>query len=230
MPIPVLIIDDEKDVVKAMRDTLVKENFEVSAAYTGESGIKTATSQVPQLIILDLRLPDKTGFEVCQELKKNAATEHIPIIMVTTRSSDTEKIVGLEVGADDYITKPFNPLELLARIKAVLRRSQKKPAKISPEISHGPIRLSQDARSVLVNNKPVTLTRKEFDLLVHMLINVGKALSRKNILESVWGEAYDSLQGTVDTHIKSLRKKLGSAGTLIETLPGVGYRFADQDA
>jgi DNA-binding response OmpR family regulator len=227
----VLIIDDEKDILKSLKDTLTSENFEVITAVNGKLGIKGALESIPDVILLDLRLPDMDGYDVCRALKNKPETADIPIIILSTRSKHTEKVVGLEMGAEDYLTKPYNDLELLARIRVVLRRRQagsSEHKKSSGKIRHGFIEVNLDARLVSVRSLPVSLTRKEFDLLAFFIDRKGKALSRAFILEALWGQDFDSLAGTIDTHVKTLRKKLGDAGSFIETIPGVGYRWADE--
>jgi DNA-binding response OmpR family regulator len=226
----ILVIDDEKDVLKALRDFLVCEHFDVLCASTGNQGLAMAKEKHPDLILLDLRLPDVDGYDVCRMLKENSTTRQIPILMLSTRSKDTEKVIGLEIGADDYITKPYNELELLARIHVALRRKSQSASggnSVPTFFIYGPIELNTEARSILVDNAPIKLTRKEFDMLAVFLAKPGKVFSRSSLLSAVWGEAYESLQGTVDSHIKTLRQKLGSAGKLIETVPAVGYRLKE---
>ncbi len=228
----ILIIDDEQDVVKGLKDTLTHENFTVQTAPNGRKGIDVAKSSKPHLILLDLRLPDMDGYDVCRELKALPETQQIPVIMVSTRSKDTEKIIGLELGADDYVTKPFNELELLARIRVALRR--KNYSSITDEnkpllSSKGNVSLNPETRKILVAGKEVNLTRKEFDLLAFLLAKPGKVFKRSHLLEAVWGYEIDSLQGTVDSHVKTLRKKIGPAGAFVETVTGVGYRWAEEE-
>jgi two-component system alkaline phosphatase synthesis response regulator PhoP len=229
----ILIIDDEKDILKSMKDTLASENFLVETALTGKQGLDQAQKSIPDIILLDLRLPDMDGYDVCRQLKANDSTRHVPIIMVSTRSKDTEKVVGLEIGADDYLTKPYNPLELIARIRVALRRkntsidrgSNTKTGLLEKDL----LVINTEGRSVLLDSKPIKLTRKEFDLLVFLVSKPGKAFNRLTIMESVWGYSFDSLQGTVDSHVKSLRKKLGKMGSWIETITGIGYRWKEDD-
>lgn len=230
LTVTILVIDDEKDVLKSLKDTLASESFIVKTAMSGEEGIKAAKREKPNLILLDLRLPDMDGYDVCREIRKASETAHIPIIMVSTRSRDTEKIVGLEIGADDYVTKPFNVNELLARIRAVLRRqlSQEKKDRLQSQIfKQDSLAVDLETRRVSVDAKLVNLTRKEFDLLALLISRPGKAFNRTFLLESVWGHSYDSLIGTVSTHIKTLRQKLGLAGKYIETVTGIGYRWSE---
>ena len=220
----VLVIEDEVDVLKAVTETLTLENFQVVSATSGRQGIKMAQEKNPNIILLDLRLPDIDGFDVCRELRGAKETSFIPIIMLTTRSKDTEKILGLEIGADDYVTKPYNPLELVARIRAILRRKQT-DSTLTTHLHSGLLTVDTEAREVMVSGDSIKVTRKEFDLLVVFLSKPGKVFSRSALLELVWGASYDSLQGTVDSHVKSLRKKLGDVGKSLETVTGVGYKW-----
>ncbi len=180
------------------------------------------------MIVLDLRLPDLDGYDVCRQLKTNPQTSAIPILMLSTRSKDTEKVIGLEVGAEDYITKPYNPIELLARIRVALRRVTKSPLSSSEKSVYtcGQLVVDVDSRQATVNKKVVKLTRKEFDLLVFFLSKPDKAHTRSNLMSAVWGVDYESMQGTVDSHIRTLRKKLGPVSESIETIPAVGYRWS----
>jgi DNA-binding response OmpR family regulator len=230
----ILVIDDEKDILKSLKDTLTSENFDAHTATTGKQGIRLASEVKPDLIVLDLRLPDMDGYDVCRQLKASPETAAIPVIMLSTRSKDTEKVVGLEIGADDYLTKPYNEMELLARIRVALRR---KTASVAPKLGaskesvlkHGCVEVDEESRLVKVSSQVVTLTKKEFDLLVFLMKKPGKALNRNSLLSAVWGNSFDSLQGTVDSHIKTLRKKLGDGGSYIETLPGIGYRWSEDE-
>lgn len=227
----ILAIDDEKDLLNILKDILTEENFLVETALTGEKGLQLARTANPDVIILDLKLPDIDGYDVCRELKKSPETARIPVIMLSTRSKEVEMVVGLELGADDYITKPYSAAALLARIRVVLRRKEEKSATpadpaTSGLLRHGPIEIDPDTRKVLLKGKEISLTRKEFDLLSLLVSQPGKVFKRQYLMETVWGYQVDSLQQTVDTHIKNLRKKLGSHGKLIETETGVGYRLA----
>jgi DNA-binding response OmpR family regulator len=225
----VLIIDDEKDVLTALKDVLTQEGFVAHTAQTGTDGIKSARQLKPDVIVLDLRLPDLDGYDVCRILKSEPATAAIPILMLSTRSKDTEKIVGLEIGADDYLTKPYNPLELVARLRVALRRKNAAPVTVDT-LQSGPVRMDIGGRIVTVDKRIVRLTKKEFDVLATLLEKPGKVFSRQALLQRVWGVDHDSFQGTIDTHVKTLRKKLGSAAAFLETVTGIGYRWAMSDA
>jgi len=228
----ILVVDDEIGVLKAISTTLKKEGFEVESAKTGQIGIDIAEKSIPDLILLDLRLPDMDGYDVCQLLKKGKKTASIPIIMVTTRAQDTEKVVGLQIGADDYITKPYNPLELVARVRAMLRRgailanAQKEPSKI---LRYGSVEVNLDIRNVTVSSKKIKLPPKEYELLIKLLARPGKVFSRDSLMASIWGHSYESLHGTVDHHIACLRKKMGPASQWIETVSGIGYCWAEEE-
>ena len=243
MPNPlILVIDDEADLRNALRDELAGERFRVATAATGNEGLRQAAAQAPDVIVLDLRLPDMDGYDVCRSLKADARTAAIPIIMLSTRSKETEKVVGLELGADDYVAKPYSSQELLARIRVVLRRkaatapastaapTETASAGTQPAIREdGVIRVDAEGRKAWVAGEEIRLTRKEFDLLVFFMERPGRAVQRSAILASVWGYEADSLQGTVDSHVKTLRKKLGLEGKRIETVTGIGYRWAGSE-
>lgn len=224
--IKILIIDDEKDVLRGLEDLLISEHYKTVTAEKGKEGIEKALREKPNLILLDIRLPDMSGLDVCRELKSNALTSGIPVLMVSTRSKDTEKVVGLEVGADDYITKPYSPHELLARIRVALRRmATNEVASEKKYYECAELKVEAESRQVFVDDKPIKLTRKEFDLLVFFLTKPEKAHTRRNLMSAIWGESYETMQDTVDSHIKTLRKKLGKPARFIETLPTIGYRW-----
>lgn len=226
----ILIVDDEKDIVKMLDYNLKKEGFRTVLAYDGEEALGLAKKERPGLIILDLMLPGIDGLEVCKFLKKDEQTAPIPIIMLTAKTQEADKVVGLELGADDYLTKPFSPRELVARIKALLRRS--KPADKDQDVFK--IReLSIDFPRVCVRvkDKPVELTAKEFELLKILINARGRVLSRDYLLDTIWGfdKAAEIETRTVDVHIRTLRKKLKNASKHIVTVKNYGYRFARDD-
>ncbi len=218
----VLLIEDEESIASFVAMFLRKEGFEVDMATDGASGLKLASQHSPQVIILDLMLPDMDGFEVCRRIRHDS---DVPIIMLTARDAATDKVVGLELGADDYVTKPFDPRELVARVKSVLRRAQMsaQAAEAGP-LSAGEVVLDPDRHEVSVGGEPVQVTAKEFDLLHYLMLNRGLALSRQQLLEHVWGYDFLGDTRTVDVHINQVRKKLGEAGE-IETVWGVGYKL-----
>ncbi|MCX7919685.1 MAG: response regulator transcription factor [bacterium] len=224
----ILVVDDEKDIVELIRYNLEKEGYRVISANDGTGALKLAEKEVPNLIVLDLMLPELDGLEVCKLLKRNVQTASIPILMVTAKSTETDKVVGLELGADDYVTKPFSPRELVARIKAILRRtSELKSEPVSETIKVGQLKFDFAKYIVTVNNRAIDLTSKEIELLKTLIAAKGRVLTRDYLLDRVWGIA-DSSEietRTIDVHIAQLRKKLGSEGARIITVKNVGYRF-----
>lgn len=222
----ILVVEDEKDIVKMLRYNLEKEGFKIIDARDAEDAIDAAVRQCPDLILLDLMLPGMDGLEVCKVLKKESKTASIPIIMLTAKSQESDKVVGLELGADDYITKPFSPRELIARIKAVLRRVTEKD-KLPEIFQAGDLKIDFSKISVSVKNKPVELTSKEFELLKTLLKAKGRVLSRDYLLDTIWGfdHAMEIQTRTVDVHIRTLRKKIKSAAKYIITVKNYGYRF-----
>lgn len=222
----ILIVDDEKNIVEAVRYNLEKDGFRTVVATDGARALELARRELPDLILLDWMLPEVEGLDVCRTLKQETATRHIPIIMLTVRSSETDKVLGLEMGADDYVTKPFSPRELLARVKALLRRSQ--PAPEADIFQFEDLRADWGRHVVLLHGKPVELTPKEFDLLKALVDAKGRVLSRDALLDKVWGyeRAMEIETRTVDLHISQLRRKLKRVGGRIKTVKHAGYRFA----
>ncbi|MFH1846298.1 MAG: response regulator transcription factor [Candidatus Omnitrophota bacterium] len=225
----ILIVEDEKDIVEMIEYNLHKEGYKTSSVFNGQDGVSLAEKQAPDLMILDLMLPDIDGFEVCKQIKQHEKTANIPIIMLTAKSQESDKIVGLELGADDYMTKPFSPRELLARIKAVLRRKENFSAyqEQKQELKHGIISISIIKHKVFIAGKEIMLTHAEFKLLECMVRRPGIVFTREVLLNSVFGYDSASYDRTIDAHIKSLRKKLGEARDYIETVRGTGYRFKE---
>lgn len=226
----ILIVEDEKDIIKMLDYNLKKEGFKVIDARDGEDALDLAVREYPDLILLDLMLPGMDGLEVCKALKKETKTASIPIIMLTAKSQESDKVVGLELGADDYMTKPFSPRELVARIKAVLRRATEKE-KLPEIFQSGDLRIDFARISVTVKGKPVTLTAKEFELLKTLLKAKGRVLSRDYLLDTIWGfdHAMEIQTRTVDVHIRTLRKKLKSEAGKIVTVKNYGYRFETEE-
>lgn len=224
----VLVVDDEKLIVKGIRFSLEQDNMEVTCAYDGEEALELVKNNDYDVILLDVMLPKLTGFEVCQQIREFSS---VPIIMLTAKGDDMDKILGLEYGADDYITKPFNILEVKARIKAIMRRS--KTAKPEEEVvskiaEFGELKVDCDSRRVFIHNEEVNLTAKEFDLLELLMFNPNKVYSRENLLNTVWGYDYPGDVRTVDVHIRRLREKIEknpSEPKYIHTKWGVGYFF-----
>ena len=222
----ILIVEDEKDIVKMLEYNLKKEGFRTISAQDGEDALEYAAREHPDLIILDLMLPGMDGLEVCKELKKETKTASIPIIMLTAKAQESDKVVGLELGADDYVTKPFSPRELIARIKAVLRRAKEKD-KLPEVLRLGDLVIDLSKIAVSVKDKPIELTAKEFELLKTLIKAKGRVLSRDYLLDTIWGfdHAVEIQTRTVDVHIRTLRKKLKSEAKRIVTVKNYGYRF-----
>ncbi len=221
----ILIVEDEKDIVVMVEYNLRKEGYTTVSVLTGKGAVAAAKKEKPDLVILDLMLPDIDGFEVCKNLKANDITKHMPIIMLTAKSREADKVTGLELGADDYVTKPFSPRELVARIKAVLRRKESHVSKKT--IESGKILIDSVRHKVFVSGKEIELTHTEFKLLEFMAGRPGVVLSRDRLLDGVFGYDAGIYDRTVDAHIKALRKKLGKARDHIETVRGAGYRFKE---
>ena len=217
----VLVVDDEKLIVKGIRFSLEQDGMEVDCAYDGEEALRMAKEKDYDIILLDVMLPKLDGFEVCQQLRE---TSSVPVVMLTAKGDDMDKILGLEYGADDYITKPFNILEVKARIKAIMRRTQTK----SRVIQAGDLVMDCEARRVSIDGKEVNLTAKEFDVLELLIFNPNKVYSRENLLNIVWGYEYPGDVRTVDVHIRRLREKIEtnpSDPKYVHTKWGVGYYF-----
>ncbi len=226
----ILIIEDEKDIVKMLEYNLKKEGFKTLSAYDGEYALDLAVRKNPDLVILDLMLPGIDGLEVCKELKSNVKTASVPVIILTAKAQESDKIVGLELGADDYMTKPFSPRELVARIKAVLRRGKEKD-KLPEILKMGDLAMDLSKIVVTVKDKPVELAAKEFELLKTLIKAKGRVLSRDYLLDNIWGfdHAIEIQTRTVDVHIRTLRKKLKTAAKYIVTVKNYGYRFEYED-
>ena len=224
----ILIVDDEKLLVKGIKFNLEQDGYETEAAYDGEEALKLARDKSISLIILDLMIPKIDGLTVCQKIREFST---VPIIMLTAKTEDMDKILGLEYGADDYLTKPFNILELKARIKAILRRaSSSAPAAVKNTVNAGGIELDYNLRRVRIDNKVIELTAKEFDLCDLFVSNPGKVYSRENLLDIVWGYDYPGDIRTVDVHVRRLREKIepdAAVPTYILTKWGVGYYFKE---
>jgi len=222
----VLVVDDEKLIVKGIRFSLEQDGFEVSCAYDGEEALKMAQEASFDMILLDVMLPKMDGFEVCQHIRE---LSNVPIIMLTAKGDDMDKILGLEYGADDYITKPFNILEVKARIKAIMRRSGGSSVKEEPSlVENGDIRMDRDSRRFYINDQEINLTSKEFDMMLLLVTNPNKVYSREALLTAVWGEDYPGDARTVDVHIRRLREKIEknpSEPRYVQTKWGVGYFY-----
>jgi two-component system alkaline phosphatase synthesis response regulator PhoP len=227
MPQRILVVDDDKQIVRLVQSYLERAGFLVLTAYDGETALHAIRRERPDLIILDLMLPNRDGWEITRLIRGEPGLASLPIIMLTARVEDTDKIVGLELGADDYIPKPFNPHEVVARVRAVLRRATGAPA--APRIlAVGGLRMDMDRHEVTLDDAPVELTPTEFDLLKVMMEQRGHAFTRLELVEKGLGYSYEGLERTIDSHIKNLRRKIEpnpGQPTYIETVYGVGYRL-----
>jgi two-component system phosphate regulon response regulator PhoB len=224
----ILIVDDEPDLVATVDYNLRREGYTTRTAATGRDALAAAAqSPAPDLVLLDLMLPDMPGTEVCRRLRAAEPTRSLPILMLTAKGDEIDRVVGFEVGADDYVTKPFSVRELLLRIGAILRRAQHEQAEAAAAVQFGRLTLDHDAHRVWVDGDEAALTALEFRLLGTFLSRRGRVQSRETLLADVWGMSPEVTTRTVDTHVKRLREKLGPAGSYIETLRGVGYRFRD---
>lgn len=233
-PEKILVIEDEQDVAELLAYNLSKEGYEVLVAHDGLSGLQRAREFQPHLIILDLMLPGMDGWEVFRRLKKARETAQLPVIMLTARADEADRVLGLELGADDYITKPFSPRELIARIRTVLRRKDAEKDREWPEvIQSGQLRIDRGRFEVTLKGKPASLTAKEFELLYALAANRGRVLSRDRLLDLVWGQEGFVEPRTVDVHITRLRAKLAErfgSERYIDTVRGIGYRFVEAPA
>ena len=227
MPERILIVEDEANIASFVKLYLEKAGFTVERAATGGDGSARFRASEPALILLDLNLPDIDGLEVCRRIR---ATSQVPILMLTARDDDIDKIVGLEVGADDYVTKPFNPRELVARIKTILRRAATPaPPPARTVLTHGDLRIDAGRREVTLEGRVVQLAPKEFDLLYALMEHHGIVLTRDQLLERVWGYTFAGDTRTVDVHVRQLRRKIGDACPVV-TVWGVGYKVSDDVA
>ncbi len=220
----ILIVEDDADIAESLHYNFKREGFRPLIAESGEKGLRLALDEknAPALIILDLMLPGLSGMELCRRLRRETLTENTPIIMLTAKAAETDKIAGLELGADDYIVKPFSVKEVIARVRAVLRRVEKEDV---PKYEDERLAIDFADMRVLCGGADVKLTRKEFALLAHLIKNMGRVAARQQLLDNVWGYSYFGDTRTLDVHIRRLRQKLGDCGGCIETVVGVGYRF-----
>ncbi|MGD8368151.1 MAG: response regulator transcription factor [Desulfobacterales bacterium] len=224
----ILVVDDEEDILELVRYNLAREGFQVICAATGEDALKKAGSDNFDLILLDLMLPGINGLEVAKSLKKNARTQQIPIVMLTAKGEEADIVAGLEIGSDDYVTKPFSPRVLTARVRAVLRRRSAAATEESSVLEVHDLVIHPGRRSVSVQGDPVQLTFTEFQVLYFLARRPGWVFTRSQIVDAVRGDDYPVTDRSVDVQIVGLRKKLGSCGGYIETVRGVGYRFKEE--
>lgn len=227
---PILIIEDDPDIAQLISYQLRQSKYMTEIAPDGEQGLKAAQRNLPSLVILDLMLPGKDGIEICQSLKRNPKTRHIPVLMVTARGEESDRITGFETGADDYLPKPFSPRELVLRVQAIFKRMRAgadAPKEDLSPVRDGELMLNPAKHEVNFEGKPVVLTLLEYRLLHYLMVRKGTVANRDTLLNEVWGVDPSLTTRTVDTHVKRLRQKLGRAGEPLETVRGVGYRWRE---
>ncbi len=222
----ILVVEDDPDIADLMRRYLQKAGFDVDVRGSGREALGVIAAQPPDLLVLDLMLPHVNGLEICRQVRADATTTTIPIIMVTARTDEADRIAGLDLGADDYLAKPFSPAELVARVRALLRRTARSPT-VNTAVAYGPIVVDGVQHTVTSGGKPVVLTAKEFLLLQYLLRNRGRVLSRDVLLTDVWGYTYTGGTRTVDVHVRRLREKLPFLETALVTVKQFGYRLLD---
>ena len=222
----ILVVDDEPDLLELVRFNLDRAGFRVETAVSGEEALARLRRSTPDLLVLDLMLPDLSGEEVCRRVRADPGLAGLPVIMLTAKSEEVDRVVGFELGADDYVTKPFSPRELVLRVKALLRRSYEGAASSAP-LERGALRLDPERHRCSVKGEEVELTAKEFQLLEALMRRPGRVMTREQLLDEVWGSDIAVTSRTIDTHLKRLREKLGAEAELIETVRGLGYRFAE---
>jgi len=221
----VLIVDDEKDIVQLIRYNLEREGFKVESALDGDEALKKAGEVKPDLILLDIMLPAKDGYEVIKSLNQNEKTARIPVIFLTAKSAEFDEVLGLELGADDYIVKPISPRKLISRIRAVMRRAEGVKTEEGKNIDYGNIVINRESYTVRISGKQIFFPRKEFEILYYLASHEGKVISRETLLSRIWGVDVYVGDRTVDVHIRKIREKLGEQAEMIETIKGVGYKF-----
>ena len=226
MTLNILVLEDEPDIRKTLEYNLSREGYKVISAASIEQAKTFIKSDTFSLFLLDLMLPDGSGLDLCKKLKGNSETESVPIIILTAKDDEIDKIVGLELGADDYVTKPFSVRELILRIKSVLKRGTLKKDIVEIERQFGGLKINPDSHEVFIDSKEIQLTALEFRLLKELVDKRGRVQSRDQLLTEVWGYSAEVTTRTVDTHIKRLREKLGSMGKYIQTIRGIGYKFS----
>jgi DNA-binding response OmpR family regulator len=224
----VLIVEDDKHISKLVKFNLEKTNYDCAIASSGEKALEALNDQPVDLIILDIMLPGMDGFGICRAIKEKEELKNIPIIMLTAKGEEVDRIVGLELGADDYIVKPFSPRELVLRVKAILKRGKAEEVK-KDILSAGDIVVDIPKHEVTVKGKPIDLTQMEFKLLVTLMERRSRVQTRERLLSDVWDMGTGVYTRTIDTHVKRLREKLGKSGSLIETIRGLGYKFKEED-
>ena len=224
----ILVVEDDKHISKLVKYNLEKAGFECTVTITGEEAFKVLDKEPIELIILDIMLPKMDGFQACKQIKQDKKFSHIPIIMLTAKGEEVDRVVGFELGVDDYVVKPFSPRELVLRVKAILKRG--KPKEVTKDILiHEKLKVDIPRHKVFIDKKEKELTQMEFKLLTTLMQRKGKVQTRDRLLDDVWDIAAEVTTRTIDTHIKRLRQKLGKMGKLIETVRGIGYRFSEKD-
>ena len=223
----ILVVDDEEDICELVRYNLAKDGYKVECIGTGEQALKMARSKLPDLIVLDLMLPGIDGLDVCRALKLDSKTSHIPVIMLTAKGEEADIVAGLELGADDYVTKPFSPRVLVARARAAMRKATLAADEDDATVKIRDLVVNPARHEVLVRNKPIELTHTEFSILHFLALRPGRVFTRYQIIDGVRGEEYPVTDRSVDVQVAGLRKKLGPCGKEIETVRGVGYRFKE---
>jgi len=223
----ILIVEDEKDLLTTLEYNFKKEGYKTTGVTSGKEAIEAVHNKKPDLLILDLMLPDISGLDVCKEIRNKSNNEDIFILMLTAKGEEVDRIVGFELGADDYLVKPFSLRELSLRVSSLLKRSR--PHLSNEKVSIGELEIDIAAHRILLNNKEISLTKKEFELIMHLVQRNGRVQTREHLLSQIWGYTSDVTTRTVDTHIKRLRSKLDSFGKNIETVRSVGYRFNYKD-
>ena len=221
-------VEDDSNIRELVVYTLETAGYKARGFEDGKAFLEALALETPELVLMDIMLPGEDGMALLKRLKASAKTQDIPVIMMTAKGSEYDKVLGLDSGADDYVTKPFGMMELISRIKAVLRRTEKNAMKIEDKIVLNGLTIDVKKHEVTVEGEPVSLTLKEFELLRRMMKNLGIVLTRDQLLEDIWGYDFDGETRTVDVHVRTLRQKLGKAGELIETVRGVGYKMREQ--
>jgi two-component system alkaline phosphatase synthesis response regulator PhoP len=221
----VLVVDDEKDIVQLIRYNLEREGFKVESASDGNEALKKANDAKPDVILLDIMLPGKDGYEVIKSLNQNEKTARIPVIFLTAKSAEFDEVLGLELGADDYIVKPISPRKLISRIRAVLRRAEGVKTEAGKNIDYGKVVIDRESYMVKISGEQIFFPRKEFEILYYLASHEGKVISRETLLSRIWGTDVYVGDRTIDVHIRKIREKLGEQAEMIETIKGVGYKF-----
>jgi two-component system phosphate regulon response regulator PhoB len=222
-----LVVEDENDIAELLRHVLSREGFQVGVAHDGLTALEAARRETPDLVVLDWMLPELSGIDVLKELRNQPATRAIPVILVTARREEIDRVLGLELGADDYVTKPFSARELVLRVRGLLKRGERRDEPVGPPVRLGPIEIVHEDHRVMIEGKPLTLTVTEFRLLEDLVRAKGRVRTRETLLSEVWGYDSEVLSRTVDTHVRRLRTKLGAAADWLVTVRGVGYRIQD---